>query len=140
MSNSIAPRNLPGKQEALPQACLDPDNSASDAYRLAYDAGSMSPAAVHDEASCLIAHPKVAFRIRELRDQVTTGEAWSFERSMEEVETDISMAREQGQTSAAVRGTEQAMKLSGLLTYPPKDVPIQITQVTVVLNRGKEDT
>ena len=58
---------------------------------------------------------------------------------MDEVETNISMARDQGQISAAIRGTEQALKLSGLLSDQPRDSAVVITKVTVVLNHGRKD-
>ena len=59
---------------------------------------------------------------------------------MDEVETNISMARNQGQMAAAIRGTEQALKLSGLLTEHPQYEPVRITSVTVVLNPREGST
>ena len=42
--------------------------------------------------------------------------------------------------SAAIRGTEQALKLSGLLSDRPQEGSVAITKVTVVLNHGKDGT
>ena len=45
--------------------------SASAAYRLAYDAGKMTPEAVHVEASRLMADPKIALRLGVLRAELS---------------------------------------------------------------------
>ena len=79
-----------------------------------------------------MANPKVALRIRELRDQVTAGKAWTFQRGMEEVETNIAQARQANQHAAAHRATETALKLSGLLDRQTED-QVPITKVTIVV-------
>lgn len=104
------------------------------AYKAAgYSWENMKPETVYQAASRLAADSKVLARIRELRDQITAGKAWSFQHGMEEVETNITQARELNQMAAAIRGTEQALKLSGLLVERPAD-QVTITKVTVVLS------
>jgi len=57
------------------------------------------------------------------------------------VETNISMAREKGQMSAAAGSTRDALKLSGLLSdKPPELDAVRITKVTVVLSDGKRES
>ena len=57
---------LTKKQEAFALAVITHDN-ASAAYRAAYDAKKMNAAAVNVEACRLMANPKVALRVAELR-------------------------------------------------------------------------
>ena len=59
--------SLTPKMEAFSQGCLDPDNSESDAYKLAYNTENMSAQVIYNEASKLAKLPKVAARIAELR-------------------------------------------------------------------------
>ena len=104
----------------------------------------MSPAVINNEASKLQSQPKVAARIQELRDEVTSGviasRLWDIERGMTEVEKNIAMARERGQMSAAAGSTRDALKLSGLLSdKPPEPDAVRITKVTVVLNHREKD-
>jgi len=58
--------SLTTKQESFATACAKGEN-ASDAYRSAYKTTRMTPKTVHEEASRLLANPKVAARIAELR-------------------------------------------------------------------------
>ena len=124
--------NLTQKQETFAQGFVD-GMSQSDAYKQAYEAGNMLPAAISNNAYKLMQNNDIATRILELRDSVTAGKAWSFQHGMEEVETNITQASELNQMSAAIRGTEQALKLSGLLTERPPDT-VAITKVTVILS------
>lgn len=53
-------KELTKKQQSFVTALLDPDiKTYSDAYRLAYNCGSMSPRSIRIEASKLHAHPGV---------------------------------------------------------------------------------
>ena len=62
------PSRLTSKQDAF-AACLAQGVPASDAYRQAYDASAMKPGSVWTEASRLSAHPQVARRVEELREE-----------------------------------------------------------------------
>ena len=65
---ALATEKLTDKMEAFAQAYVDPANTASDAYRLAYNAENMGVQTVSNEAGALAKKPKVARRIQELRD------------------------------------------------------------------------
>lgn len=56
---------LTKKQEAFARASIGAENG-SDAYRAAYSTKGMTAKTVHEEASRLLANPKVAARIAEL--------------------------------------------------------------------------
>ena len=58
---------LTPKQEAFCRAYVETGN-ASEAYRRAYDAGGMKPAAVQVNASKLLSHAKVALWLQEQRE------------------------------------------------------------------------
>ena len=133
MNKTPDPKKLTPKQTEFCDAIVDGANQ-TEAYKHAYEAGNMLPATIANNAYKLMQNNDVATRIRELRDQITAGKAWSFQHGMEEVETNITKARELNQMSAAIRGTEQALKLSGLLVERPAEATVQITKVTVVLS------
>ncbi len=57
---------LTPKQEAFCLAYVE-TGDASEAYRRAYDASAMSPAAINVEASRLLEHPKITLRLDGLR-------------------------------------------------------------------------
>ena len=61
---------LTPKQEVFILAYLETGN-ASEAYRRAYNALGMNAATVNREAHSLLEHPKVAPRLKELRNRVT---------------------------------------------------------------------
>ena len=67
---SLVSGNLTPKMEAFSQGCVDPENTETGAYRLAYNTKNMSANCVNNEASRLARLPKVAARIQELRDAV----------------------------------------------------------------------
>jgi len=58
---------LTAKQEAFAVAVAKGSN-ASDAYRTVYSAGRMTAKSINEEASHLLANPKVASRIAQLRE------------------------------------------------------------------------
>ena len=65
---SLATEKLTDKMEAFAQGVVDPDNTAFDAYKLAYSTKNMQAATIYNDASNLMKLPKVARRIQELRD------------------------------------------------------------------------
>lgn len=60
---------LTAKQEEYAKNIVEGMNQA-DAYRSAYDAENMSDNAIYREASLLADNPKVAQRVKELRDEL----------------------------------------------------------------------
>ena len=73
---------LTEKQEKFVQGIISGLNQA-DAYRNAYNASKMSDNAIYREASLLMSTPKVAQRIKELRDQSASGAVMSARERME---------------------------------------------------------
>ena len=121
---------------------MDPDNTATDAYRLAYNASNMSPEAVHVEASRLLHHPKVALRIASLRQAVTdiliAKRAWDTDRFIDEAEVHRQGAMADHQWSAANAALTTIGKAAGLLEGQPQ-APVPISKITVVLNEHKRE-
>jgi phage terminase small subunit len=85
----MADNKLTAKQEAFILAYLETGN-ASEAYRRAYNALRMNAATVNREAHSLLEHPKVAPRLKDLRNRVTNqavehvalSRAWVLDRLM----------------------------------------------------------
>ena len=85
----MADNKLTPKQEAFILAYLETGN-ASAAYRRAYNASGMNAATVNREAHSLLEHPKVAPRLKDLRNHVTNqavehvalSRAWVLDRLM----------------------------------------------------------
>ena len=92
MTNMLDSQKLTAKQENFCQGVAGGLNQ-SDAYRESYGTSKMLPATVHQRAYELVHDSDITARIQELRDQITAGKAWSFARGMNEVETNISTAR-----------------------------------------------
>ena len=129
---------LTAKQENFCQAIVDGSNQ-SDAYRYAYDASRMKAAVVANEASLLMQNHDISVRIAELRNQITAGKAWTFEQGMNQIETNIDLARRDKQHGAVRASTRDAIELSGLLDKPQGAADIKITKVTVILNHGNRE-
>lgn len=70
------------KQEEFAKKIVEGMNQA-DAYRSTYSAKKMSDNAVYREASLLVAHPKVAQRIKELREELATASIMTAQERME---------------------------------------------------------
>lgn len=75
---------LTAKQEAFAIAVFKGSN-ASDAYRTAYSPKRMSDKTVNEEASRLLANPKISARIAELRERVARKAELTIERTLQEV-------------------------------------------------------
>lgn len=73
---------LTPKREKFVQGIIDGMTQA-DAYRSAYNAKNMSDNAIYREASLLMANPKIAQRIKEIRDQMMTPSIMSAQERLE---------------------------------------------------------
>jgi len=129
-------------QENFAQSIVDGLNQ-TEAYKSAgYSVDNKLPATVYQAASRLAANSKVVARILELKQAVTdilvAKKAWDTERFIGEAEVNLHMARRDGQLSAANAALTTIGKAAGLLDAQPQ-AAVQITKVTVVLNRRKED-
>jgi phage terminase small subunit len=74
---------LTAKQEAFAVACAKGE-TASDAYRGAYDASNMSATAVHVAACRLLKNPKVTLRVEELRAPAVKATRLEIEETLRE--------------------------------------------------------
>ena len=73
---------LTPKQELFVQGIIK-GLSQADAYREAYECKKMSDNAIYREASLLMGNPKVAQRLKELRDQLATPNIMSAQERLE---------------------------------------------------------
>ena len=73
---------LTSKQEAFAQAVASGMTQA-DAYRSAYDASNMGDDSIYVEGSTLMADPKVALRVKELKDALAEMAIWTRRDSLE---------------------------------------------------------
>lgn len=70
------------KQEEFAKKIVEGMNQA-DAYRSTYNAKKMSDNAVYREASLLVAHPKIAQRINELREELSKATIMTAQKRLE---------------------------------------------------------
>ena len=97
-----------------------------------------SEVAEHSQVSVKIAELKAAAQSQFIERQTESG-IWSVERAFSEVETNLSLARDEKQLSAANKATEQALKLSGLLADKPREGEVSIHKVTVILPESRRN-
>ena len=132
---------LTAKQETLCQLIALQGHDQSEAYRQAYDVSlDTLPATVWSEASRLVANPKVAARITELREAYQERAMVSAEEVIQELKQ-VGMAAVTGDVrpSDKVAALDKMAKILGLYRDPEKDrdsQAVQITRVTVVLDQG----
>lgn len=105
-------KRLTAKQEHFAQLVALEGCNYSDAYRRAYNAENCSPSTIWEEANELAGHPQVSPRIDQLREHKLRAMSWSRERFIAEAETNMDMARDQGDISPA----NAALKLIGQAT------------------------
>lgn len=106
-------RPLTRKQEAFALAFLE-HTDATAAYRAAYDAENMAPSSIWREASLLLAHPKVASRIRELRAPVAARVQLTLEQHLSDLQRLRDAALAGQKYSPAVQAEIARGKASGL--------------------------
>lgn len=105
---------LTPKQERFCTAYIETGN-ASEAYKIAYDAGKMSSGAVHVAASRLLDNPKVALRVDELRAAHIQRHAVTVDTIRDMLMEDRNFAVKLEKPSAAVSATLGLAKLYGLM-------------------------
>jgi phage terminase small subunit len=119
MSNEIRRRHLTGKQSRFCEKVLEGLN-LSDAYRAAFNAENMKPATVNRAAKELADHPKVAARIKVLREGATAAAlkkaAHTLEDAMKEAGDLLEDAQVLGQISAGVAAAKLRAQLAGHLS------------------------
>ena len=106
---------LTTKQEAFCQAVLNPDNSQTDAYILAYQTPSeTSRKQLYERASRLMASSKIKTRIEELRTAEYLSKPWSVDQLRASLKLVRIEAADAGQWGASIRALEMIGKLDGL--------------------------
>ena len=116
-------RKLTDKQEAFAYAFVETGN-ASEAYRASYDVGaSAKPAGIWANASKLMADPRIAERVAEIRAQLQEARHFKVLAAMDEFEQARSKAMDYSQFSAAVSAINAKVKLAGL------DKPTKVQEV-----------
>lgn len=105
---------LTAKQEAFAQAVVS-GMSLSDAYRAAYNAGTMSAATINVKASEVMANGKVAVRVDSLRKPVVEALQYGLKEAMSEAAEALEVCREKQNGGAMVAAITLRAKLSGLM-------------------------
>ena len=107
-------QDLTPKQEAFCLAFLETGNAA-EAYRRAYDvAPDAKDGWLYVEACQLLDNPKVARRLKSLREQAERLSIFNLSAAMDEFEEARSLAKFQKNPSAMVAATTGKVKLFGL--------------------------
>ena len=104
---------LTAKQEAFVQNILT-GMSQADAYRSAYSTQRMSDNAVYREASLLVASPKIAQRLQELRDKLAKPSIMTAQQRLEWLTGVINNAEEG--TSEKLKAIDIMNKMQGEYT------------------------
>lgn len=101
---------LTAKQEAFVQNIIQ-GMSQADAYRSAYSTKRMSDNAVYREASLLVASPKIAQRLQELRDELAKPSIMTAQQRLEWL-TELVDNAEEG-TSEKLKAIDIMNKMTG---------------------------
>lgn len=111
------------KQELFCQEMLKADQSCSDAYRKVYNVKTgTKDATIHRCAHELIGNPKVAARIKELRNLAASASVLSLDQHMAHLEALREEARQAGQFSAAINAEISRGKARGFYVAKVEDV------------------
>ncbi len=100
------------KQEKFAQCIADGMNQA-DAYRAAYDAEKMKPESIYSKASELMADGKVASRVRELKEQLSSKALWTRQDSVKALETAMSIAKDKENAAGLVAAVKELNAMHG---------------------------
>ena len=93
---------------------------ASEAYRHAYNTKRMKPETIHVEACKLLTNPKVATRVNQLQEQAQKRHEITFDRMIEMLIEDRTLARQNNQTAAAISADTAFAKMLGFMTENSK--------------------
>ncbi len=114
MAAAVGPNGLTEKQEAFALAFLETGNAA-EAYRRAYDvAPEAKDGWLYVEACQLLDNPKIALRLKSLRDQAERLSIFNLSAAMDEFEEARQLAQAEKNPSAMVAATTGKVKLFGL--------------------------
>ncbi|SDQ29353.1 terminase small subunit [Paraburkholderia tuberum] len=108
----MAEFKLTQKQEAFCCAYIETGN-ASDAYRRSYDASQAMPSTVNRRAKELMDDPKIAARLRELRQPAIDNAQFTFESHLAKLAELRDAAQRKGNFSAAIQAEALRGKAAG---------------------------
>lgn len=118
---------LTAQQEAFAQA-LASGESQAEAYRIAYPRSRQwTPAHVHEQASKLVRHPKIAPRVTELRAPIVEAMQITQEERIRRYAALAAKAESVGDLNTAIRAEDSLTKVAGLFTTdrPNDRSPVQ---------------
>ncbi len=102
---------LTQKQEEFAK-CIVEGMSQIDAYKKAYNAESMKDNSIYREASLLMDNPKIAQRIKELRDRLAKPTVMTAQERLE-ILSDIIKASEEHDINARLKAIDLMNKMTG---------------------------
>ena len=116
---------LTSKQESFCHAIVS-GMSQADAYRAAFSAGKMKAETIQEEASRLMANPKVSARVVELRAPVIVKMQYGLEQAMLEAAEAFQVAKAKENGGAMVAAVQLRAKLNGLLVEKREAVTLPL--------------
>ncbi len=108
-------QKLTEKQERFSLAYLETGN-ASEAYRRSYSPKKMAAKTVNEEASRLMADPKIAARITELRQPAVEKAQYTLDLALKEAHEAFEIAKLKENGGAMATAVQLKAKLCGLLS------------------------
>jgi phage terminase small subunit len=118
------------KQEKFAQCIADGMNQA-DAYRAAYDASNMKDSSIYVNASKLLSDTKVAQRVQELKEQLSSKALWTRADSVRALQNAISIAENKDNAAGLVAAIKELNAMHGF-NEPSK---LELTGGTNNVNR-----
>jgi phage terminase small subunit len=125
---------LTAKQEKFVMNIID-GMSQADAYRSAYDSKKMSDNAIYREASLLMSRPKIAQRVKELRDQMAEEDIMTAKERLRWLSQIIKSDEET--TADKLKASDQMNKMQG--EYVQKFVADVDTTYTINIELEDDD-
>ncbi len=104
---------LTTKQELFSKLVALDGLNPSEAYRQAYDTNPKLQSSIHEQSSKLMSNDKVATRIKELSEAVTSKLVWNKAEIMNQLAINVEASREANQFAASNRSLELLGKAVG---------------------------
>ena len=110
---SFVTMGLTSKQELFSKLVALDGLNPSEAYRQAYDTNPKLQSSIHEQSSKLMSNDKVATRIKELSEAVTSKLVWDKARIVEQLGFNVEASRNVNQFAASNRSLELLGKAVG---------------------------
>ena len=126
------------KQEHFCQLMVGGKNgTASDCYRLAYNATKMKKKTINEAASRLLADSKVIARIEELRAPVVEATRYDLEWCLGRQNDAVILAEETGNSGAMSGAVREISKLGGIYPSEKTELTLRGDELSVRLQQGR---